>query len=103
MATRTISTSPGKLPGTIERAKLGGKLRASAGVLVSTLAARSFAIWPADGLVGLQRLGDHRELARFFGILGAALKRIGAKHQQGVHRVSLEDRWRSLAHGWDPF
>src|SRR5262245_525207 len=69
----------------------------------SAFATRRFAIRPADGLVGLKRLADHRELARLFGILGAALERIGAKHEQRVHRVSLEDRWRSLAHRWDPF
>ena len=37
------------------------------------LAARDLAIRPADGLVGLKSIGDHREFARLFGILCAAL------------------------------
>jgi hypothetical protein len=53
------------------------------------IAARDLAIWPADRLIGLDRIGDRRELALFLGSLRASLKHVGALDQERMHRVGL--------------
>src|SRR5262245_59692514 len=56
----------------------------------SILAAWDLPIRPASRLVASECLGDHRELARRFGIIDAALDRIGAQHEHCVHGVGFK-------------
>src|SRR5262245_10972735 len=65
-------------------------LRASrAGLEASSpLTAGNFAVRPALTFVGLNHIGEGRQLGLFRTVFGAAHKRVGAFHEQAAHAVS---------------
>jgi hypothetical protein len=56
-------------------------LTVKADALLLPLASINLAVWPAEVFVGLDRIGDGRELAFFLGALLASLQRVGPLDQ----------------------
>ena len=64
---RVNKSHPGRLVGTAEvPPKVAVVLRRTATSGSLPLAPVDLSVWPAQGFVGLDRIGEHRELALFF-------------------------------------